>query len=519
MKHFFTKATVLVNTLLLLTFTQSNAITTIFSENFGSPSATTLITAYTGWQNTSPIAFSGNADIRTSNASTGYTGASGNGNVWLAFNAENKYIQISGINTSGYSDITLSFGLKREQTAGTAAMLNIQVSQNGTDWTSLSISSGFPESGTAWAYVTCSGTIPATSTLYLKITNNQTATYQFRVDDVKITGTGAAIPTINTSTNSISGLTTIVGESKTNTFNVSGSDLTQDIQISIPTTGDGSAFSASANSVDKTGPTDVTITFNPITAGVYSSTITLSSSSVNKEVTLSGKAYAPEASGTWVEDFETGTKTAYAAAVVTCTKVDWNFDNALIGTDASDKKFGAQTARIKDQNGFIAMNADKPNGAGEVKVYTALYGTHIAAAKWILSISTNQGTDWVQVGEEQNTDNTSLAPVTFTVNQTGNVRFKITKTNATASSTLNIDNISIADYSTTYTKNTISGISVVSNKENIQVTLTEAQTIEVINLQGISQTIKGQAGVNTISLAKGLYVVIVGTDKVKVIVK
>jgi hypothetical protein len=519
MKHFFTKATALVSTFLLLTFTQANGATTIFSENFGSPSATTLITAFTGWQNSSPITFSGNADIRTSNASSGYTGASGGGNVWLAYNAENKYIQISGINTSGYSDITLSFGLKREQTAATATMLTIQVSQNGTDWTSLSISSGFPESGTAWAYVTCSGTIPATSTLYLKITNNQTATYQFRVDDVKITGTGAAIPTINTSTNSISGLTTIVGEAKSSTFNISGSDLTEDIQVSIPTTGDGTAFGASASSVDKTGPTDVTITFNPSVAGDYSSTITLSSSSVNKEVTLSGKAYAPEASGTWVEDFETGTKTAYAAAVVTCTKLDWNFDNALIGTDASDKKFGAQAARIKDQNGFIAMNADKANGAGVVKVYTSLYGTHIAAAKWILSISTNQGTDWTQVGEEQNTDNTSLAPVTFTINQTGNIRLKITKTNATSSSTLNIDNISITDYSTTGVGSISSDISVVSGKGTILVTLTEAQTIEIINLQGISQTINGKAGANTISLAKGLYIVKIGTATAKAIVK
>ena len=55
---------------------------TIYSENFGTPTATTLITAYTGWQVGTPITYSGSGDVRTSSASSGYVGASGNGNVF-----------------------------------------------------------------------------------------------------------------------------------------------------------------------------------------------------------------------------------------------------------------------------------------------------------------------------------------------------------------------------------------------------------------------------------------------------
>ncbi|MCY1480366.1 hypothetical protein D3C87_46540 [compost metagenome] len=54
---------------------------TIFIENMGMPTTTTAIAANT-FQNSSPILFSGTADIRNSTPSDTYAGASGNGCVF-----------------------------------------------------------------------------------------------------------------------------------------------------------------------------------------------------------------------------------------------------------------------------------------------------------------------------------------------------------------------------------------------------------------------------------------------------
>src|SRR6218665_1404829 len=94
----------------LLSAYNSEAQTTIFSENIGSPSTNTDVDLYTGWQNSSPITFTrydctGTTDVRISSASSGYTGASGSGNVLL--NATTKCITISGINTSSYTSLQL----------------------------------------------------------------------------------------------------------------------------------------------------------------------------------------------------------------------------------------------------------------------------------------------------------------------------------------------------------------------------------------------------------------------------
>ena len=82
---------------------------TILSENFGMPTASTAIALYTGYQSTSPITFSGTGTIRSTSASSGYTGASGGGNAYLSSAAGNQYLQISGLNTSAYQPANIHF--------------------------------------------------------------------------------------------------------------------------------------------------------------------------------------------------------------------------------------------------------------------------------------------------------------------------------------------------------------------------------------------------------------------------
>lgn len=159
---------------------------TIYSENFGTPTATTLITAYTGWQVGTPITYSGSGDVRTSSASSGYVGASGNGNVFLTSTA-GKNLIISGINTSTYtaSDIQLSFGYV---TNSTSTQLVVEKSTDGTTWTPITFTNN---TTTSWNLVTIpGGQIPSSSTLSLRFT--QPATAQMRVDDIKLAAVSAS---------------------------------------------------------------------------------------------------------------------------------------------------------------------------------------------------------------------------------------------------------------------------------------------------------------------------------------
>ncbi|MDH6250931.1 hypothetical protein M2347_000658 [Chryseobacterium sp. H1D6B] len=161
------------------------AQTTIFSENMGTSSATNSISS-NPFQNGSPVTYSGSADVRSSLTSTGYTGASGGANVFFTGTAGTNFI-ISGINTLNYTNIQMSFG-QLKTTSAANNELTVEVSSNGTTWTPLTYTRP-TGSGTANAYIliTPSGTIPAASSLSIRFTN--TTTGQWRLDDVKVTGT------------------------------------------------------------------------------------------------------------------------------------------------------------------------------------------------------------------------------------------------------------------------------------------------------------------------------------------
>ncbi|WP_320816137.1 T9SS type A sorting domain-containing protein [Flavobacterium sp.] len=161
---------------------------TIYTENMGSPSSTTLISAYTGWQNTSPIVYTGDGDVRTSAASTGYSGASGSGNVFLT-STINKNLRIDGINTSAYTaaNIELSFGYLTNSVA--APQLVLEKSTDGTIWTPITFAQN--TTSNTWTLVTIGGgQIPSSTTLSLRFT--QPATAQMRLDDIKIINVSAS---------------------------------------------------------------------------------------------------------------------------------------------------------------------------------------------------------------------------------------------------------------------------------------------------------------------------------------
>lgn len=165
--------------------------TTIYSESFGTPAATTLVTAYNGYQNTAPITYSGTADVRTSTPSD-YAGASGSGcvffaNVTSASGTPIKTLTIGGINTTNYTDLALSFG-QQKGTNVASNELKVEVSSNGNNWTPLTYTRPTGSGTSTWLVIKPTGTIPSTATLSIRFSNPADSNVGFRIDDLKLTG-------------------------------------------------------------------------------------------------------------------------------------------------------------------------------------------------------------------------------------------------------------------------------------------------------------------------------------------
>ncbi|MCS7004682.1 MAG: DNA/RNA non-specific endonuclease [Cytophagales bacterium] len=143
------------------------------------------------------------------------------------------------------------------------------------------------------------------------------------------------------------------------------------------------------------------------------------------------------------EGFEAGTKTAYTIGTVNFGTGSWTLDNALVGNTTSDKKVGTKSVRITG-TGFLTMNFDISTGAKAVTLQHAVFGTD-AASTWELQVSTNSGSTWTRVGNPVTTSAQTLQSITFTMNYSGNVRFRIAKTGG--SGRINIDEFTIDDNS------------------------------------------------------------------------
>ena len=144
------------------------------------------------------------------------------------------------------------------------------------------------------------------------------------------------------------------------------------------------------------------------------------------------------------EGFESGSKTAYAAANVTLGSGSWNLNDALIGNLSSDVKAGSASARVRN-SGTVTMNFDRSSGAGVVTVKSATYGSD-GNGSWALFVSTNHGSTWSQVGSSVSTAPSTLHSTSFTVNLSGSVRFSLHKLDG-SSNRINFDDIAISDFS------------------------------------------------------------------------
>lgn len=184
---------------------------TVFSENMGSPTGTIAITANT-FQNSGTLSFSNggqsnSADVRTTSASSGYTAASGSGNVYFSSTSGAYGFSIENINASTYTGLELQFGYKKESSSSHAS-LSVDY-WDGTSWVTIANSAAnlFNEAANASAvwYLSKALSLPSGSQINgLKIRFVKTGSIAIRIDDVKLTGTETAPTVVNSS---VSGIT------------------------------------------------------------------------------------------------------------------------------------------------------------------------------------------------------------------------------------------------------------------------------------------------------------------------
>lgn len=148
--------------------------------------------------------------------------------------------------------------------------------------------------------------------------------------------------------------------------------------------------------------------------------------------------------GNLVEDYEAGSKGSYTSGIVELPTGSWYLEEALLGTLDNDRKIGLKSARIRDY-GVLQMNFDV-NGAQNVSIAHAVYGSD-GSSSWELQASKDGGSVWTAVGNSITSTSTSLGTVNFSVNYTGNVRFRIVKLSGSGNR-LNIDDFSISGTTT-----------------------------------------------------------------------
>ena len=299
----------------------------------------------------------------------------------------------------------------------------------------------------AWNYCVSSGT----STTYAQ---------GLGIDDVVIVAHPPVEnpPVIHVSATTLPGFTTLVGApSDAQIFTLSGSNLTDAVTLTAPNgfelSWDGVHYASSLTNLH-TGaiaPCSVRIRLAAAQtpAGVAGLLVIAGGGLLAPiEIALAGDILRDRSHLVFREDFETGSKTGYAAGEVDATEGRWQFDNALIGTSPNDQRNDGAAARLRSSGGELTMLFDKTNGVGEVSLFHGLYGSDSGAGvTWTLAVSRDGGASWnAFVSDAQATAAEWRETVFGNVNVAGDVRLKLTVSGGSDTKRINVDDLAMSDY-------------------------------------------------------------------------
>ncbi|MDD4309967.1 MAG: endonuclease, partial [Candidatus Cloacimonetes bacterium] len=284
------------------------------------------------------------------------------------------------------------------------------------------------------------------------------------IDDISITGiAGGGSATISVSPTTLTGFNYVTGNgpSTSQTFTVSGSNLTSNISIAATTNyeislSSGSGYTTPITLNHSSGTVTATTIYARLKTGLavdnYNSEIIniTSTGATAGTVTCSGSVTATAPEGGYLVNFEgaTETKTAYASGTVNLSGLNWNMTEALIGNSTSDFFTGTKSARFSGKaTSSMTMLEDKTNGLGTLSFQYRRYGTEAQVA-WMAEYSTNSGSSWTAAGSAF-TATDVVQTFSAVINASANVRIriKLVTDSGTATKRMNIDDISLSDYS------------------------------------------------------------------------
>jgi endonuclease I len=266
------------------------------------------------------------------------------------------------------------------------------------------------------------------------------------------------------------------------------------------------------------------IRINGDTDGVYQSEIIASSGnySTDNAVVTGTISSTPN----FIEDFEASVSTTYNTQSITGTAATWYCSNAGVWNDSSRAYQGINYARFgTNSDSYIQMATDKENGAGIVTLYASGWAPGDGDSKFDVEYSTDGGESWTVAGSVDlpapKTAAKSYAPYSFNVNKAGKVRIKVQQTSGQR---MCVDNISITDY---FGSDGIDGVlsdykswDAYCRLGQLCIELSSPQKVAVYGVDGVTY-LDGtlSAGTTTLSLAKGLYIVVVDDFSRRVLVK
>ncbi|MDI3504557.1 MAG: hypothetical protein PWP64_1493 [Candidatus Cloacimonadota bacterium] len=312
-----------------------------------------------------------------------------------------------------------------------------------------------------------SGNIPVNiaGDLVLKFINTDSEAGQVVIDNIMWTGySGNPLPAIILQDTSLSGFSYSEGQGPSaaqNTY-VMAVNLTEELQIaaasafelSLSPEGD---FTDALALLPQQGAIQNTAIYirlkSDLISGEYAeqSTELSSLAATSREIILSGVVYPQMTGDGYFVDLEGEgeTKGAYASGDVNLSGKDWNFTEALIGTDAADFKNGLRSVRLRGYgSSMVSMLEDKAEGLGNLSFLYRRYGSD-AQVEWIVEYSSDSGESWNQIGSAFSAPASGdVIRYSENVNVPGNIRIRIKSSADTGSSNrrLNIDDILLTDY-------------------------------------------------------------------------
>ncbi|MDD4608971.1 MAG: endonuclease [Bacteroidaceae bacterium] len=249
--------------------------------------------------------------------------------------------------------------------------------------------------------------------------------------------------------------------------------------------------------------------------GSYTAVLNASTTTTEgDEVDVTGISSAPVS---FVEDFEAATSGGYYTQEVQGSVANWDFVDAGVWGSSGDRYNGKLAVRFgKSATSSITMLEDKLNGASTLSFQIARYGGDTEGTIDVF-YSVDKGDNWTKLGSEV-ISATTLTEYTYTINTSSPVRLKFAQVDGKR---LCLDDVTLSDYvsgvdnalaSKTLDAFCANGRLVLESTIDQRVKVYSADAMTLFN-EDVA------AGTKTITLPRGMYIVVGNDTSKKVIIK